>query len=75
MAARHIYSQPVTDYNSSIPLKYEQKILETIFWSVVGGKAKEEIKSKCHFQEIPQIPEAVFQEMYDAVVETCKGFK
>jgi len=27
MAAHHVYTQPVTDYFTAIPMKYEQKIL------------------------------------------------
>ena len=75
MAANHVYTQPVNDYFMSIPLKYEQKILETIFWSVIGGKPIEDIRPRCHFGEIPKIPDAVFQEMYEALVADCKGFK
>jgi hypothetical protein len=48
MAANHVYTQPVTDYFTSIPMKYEQKILETIHWSVIDCLPKEEV--------LPQMP-------------------
>jgi hypothetical protein len=75
MAANHVYTLPVIDYNSSIPLKYEQKILETIHWGVIDGEAKEDVCLKCRLPGIPAMPDGVFEEMYDAMVEACRGFK
>jgi hypothetical protein len=75
MAANHIYTQSVTDYFVSIPMKYEQKILETIHWGVIDCLPKEEVLPKCRLQGIPIMPDAVFEEMYDAMVIACKGFK
>jgi hypothetical protein len=75
MAAHHVYTQSVTDYNSSIPMKYEQKILETIYWGVIDGEPKEDVRPKCQLPGIPAMPDSVFDEMYDAMVESCKEFK
>jgi hypothetical protein len=68
MAAHHIYTQPVTNYFMSIPMQCEQKILETIHWGVIDGEPKTDVKPKCFFHGIPAIPDAVFDEMYDAMI-------
>ncbi len=75
MAAHHVYTQPVTDYFTAIPIKYEQKILETIHWGVIGGNSREDVRPKCQLPGIPPIPAAIFEEMYAVQVECCKGFK
>ena len=75
MAAHHIYTQPVTDYFTAIPMKYEQKILETIHWGVIDGEPREVLKHECHISNVSDMTDAIFDEMYAVQLECCKGFK
>ena len=73
MAAHHVYTQPVTDHFMANPMKYEQKILETIHWGVIDGRQRDVLKSECHIPSVPDMTDAIFDEMYVVQLECCKG--
>jgi hypothetical protein len=72
MAANVKYTQPVIDYMSAIPMKYEQEILETLNYGISDGLSKEEIKPQLYFTGVPKIPDLVYDEIYDAMVKAMK---
>jgi hypothetical protein len=72
MAANVIYTQPVNDYFSAIPMRYKQEILETLKLGITDGLSKEELRPQLYFPGIPKIPDLVYDEIYDAMIKAMK---